>query len=506
MFQNLKKGMAERGVSARSVTAIIVFGAIALVFIFFGLPNRLGAGMGAVATVNGAVISVADFQKEEQRITEYMSSLFGGSMDLGPQRNMLRQQAIESLVQSEVIHQATQDEGILAPDAEIRDVITKDIAAFQKDGRFEREFYSRYLEMTRSSEGDFENRIRKELKANRLRNLFETALRPNNLEDQKLAELRLNRMNVQFARINEEELKRSSKVSDSEVKEALSNPEVLKKAQAFFEANPKEFSSEEEVHAQHILIMAKAGDQAAAKKALEKANSLFERAKKEDFGKLAKAESEDPGSKDKGGDLGYFSRGRMVKEFEDMAFSAPVGQVSSPVRTNYGYHLIKVLDKKEARKSDFAQQKEEVVKKFLAKDKVEQAIGEIDKALSEKEYSKVDAALKSLNVAWDETGFFDIGSDTVPKINPPTVSQAVFELSNDRPWLDRLVREANEKYVLKLKEMKKVDTVVNDSGDEKAKREQSFAQKRRGDSAFKTWLKIQETGSKVSINPEIFKN
>lgn len=506
MFTNLKKGMAERGVSARSVTAFVVFGAIALVFIFFGLPNKLGVGIGAVATVNGAVISVADFQKEEQRITEYMSNLFGGNMDMGPQRNMLRQQAIESLVQAEVIHQATQDEGILAPDAEIRDVIVKDIAAFQKEGRFERDYYSRYLEMTRTSEADFEMRIRKELKANRLRNLFETALRPNGLEDQKLEELRSNRMNVQFARFNEEELIRAAKVTDADVKTALAQPETLKKGEDYFNTHKNEFTADEQVRAQHILIMSKAGDEASAKTALEKANKLFERAQKEDFAKLAKAESEDPGSKDKGGDLGFFNRGRMVKEFEDVAFTSPVGKVSSPVRTNYGYHLIKVLEKKDSQKADFASQQAEVMKKFLAKDKVDQALSEIDKAVVAKDYAKVESLVKSLNVAWDETGLFDIGADMVPKITSPNVSQAVFELSNEKPWLDRVLREANEKYVLKLKEIKKADVATKTAADEKAKREQSFAQKRRGDSAFEAWLKIQKTGSKVSINPEIFQN
>jgi foldase protein PrsA len=96
-----------------------------------------------------------------------------------------------------------------------------------------------------------------------------------------------------------------------------------------------------EVKASHILVE----KEEEAKNILEKIN------KGEDFGELAKKYSKDPGSKEKGGDLGYFSKGMMVPEFEKAAFALKKGEISAPVKTKHGYHIIKVVDtKKETKK------------------------------------------------------------------------------------------------------------------------------------------------------------
>ena len=503
MIDRLKKGMAENGVSVRSVTAVVVFGAIALVFVFFGLPSHQGGGIGSVATVNGVVISVAEFQKEEERVAEYMSSLFGGNMDLGPQRGMLRQQAIESLIQAELINQVTKEEGILSPDSEVRDVIVKDISAFQKDGKFERDYYERYLQATRSSQVEFENRIRKEMKANRVRSLFETALRPNQLEEKKLADLRANQMNVAFVKMSDEQMNESIQVSESEVKAALAQADGLKKAEEYFNSHKSEFGRDEEVRAQHILILAKEGDAKAEAEALAKIKAIKEQLKKGDFAKIAEKESQDPGSKQKGGDLGFFSRGSMVKEFEDVAFGSPVGKVSEPVKTSYGYHLIKVTDKKSARVADFEKQKDEAMKKVISREKSDKLVADLDKAVAAKDLAQVDSLIKSLGARWEETGFFDLNSESIPKVTSAGVTQAIYELGPKKMWIDRVIREANEKYIVKLKEVKK-SVAANE--DLKAQRDRNFAQKRRGDSAFGLWLKDRRQESKVTINPVIFQN
>ena len=106
----------------------------------------------------------------------------------------------------------------------------------------------------------------------------------------------------------------------------------------------------EQVTAAHVLVLvpkdAPAEEDAAA---LAKINGIRDRALAgEDFGALAAEFSEDPGSKDKGG-VYTFGRGRMVKPFEDAAFSQPIGEVGPPVRTNYGYHILKVLERSEPR-------------------------------------------------------------------------------------------------------------------------------------------------------------
>jgi parvulin-like peptidyl-prolyl isomerase len=117
----------------------------------------------------------------------------------------------------------------------------------------------------------------------------------------------------------------------------------------FYRENIKEFEAPEAVKASHILIaVPKDAKPEDREKAKAKAADIFKQAqvKGADFAKLAKENSDDPGSKEEGGSLGFFSRGDMVPEFEKAAFDAQKGQVVGPVETQFGYHIIKVEDKK----------------------------------------------------------------------------------------------------------------------------------------------------------------
>lgn len=127
-----------------------------------------------------------------------------------------------------------------------------------------------------------------------------------------------------------------------------------KEAREYFEKNREDFDIPEQVRARHILVDTE-----------EEAQEIISRLEKgEDFAEIAKEVSKDTGSKDKGGDLGFFSRGEMVKEFEEAAFSLKVGERSEPIKTSYGYHIIEKLEHKEAREVSY----EEVA------DKVKEAI------------------------------------------------------------------------------------------------------------------------------------
>jgi peptidyl-prolyl cis-trans isomerase C len=109
----------------------------------------------------------------------------------------------------------------------------------------------------------------------------------------------------------------------------------------------KQMGQEQEVHARHILIRAAAGDDKASKEAEDKIKAIIVRLKKgEDFAKVASEATEDPSGKANGGDLGYFSKEQMVPEFSDTAFKLDKDQISEPVKTQFGWHVIKVEDKR----------------------------------------------------------------------------------------------------------------------------------------------------------------
>jgi parvulin-like peptidyl-prolyl isomerase len=137
---------------------------------------------------------------------------------------------------------------------------------------------------------------------------------------------------------------------------------------AYLEEHREDYDTPEEVHARHILIRVPEG---ASEAEIAQAKKQIEDIKKElengaDFAELAKKYSQDPGSAPNGGDLGFFRRGQMVREFEDAAFSLEPGQISDPVRTQFGFHLIKVEEKKPAQHPELAQIRERVLKDYIA--------------------------------------------------------------------------------------------------------------------------------------------
>ncbi|NOY38942.1 MAG: hypothetical protein GXO95_01505 [Nitrospirae bacterium] len=137
------------------------------------------------------------------------------------------------------------------------------------------------------------------------------------------------------------EIEEKAKVTEEDVKK-------------YFDTHPDEFSTDR-VRASHILVSTK-----------EEADSLLKKLKAgEDFAALAKKNSIDKGSAAKGGDLGFFGRGQMVPEFEKAVFSMKKGEVSEPVKTQFGYHIIKLTDLKKGEKADYDKVKESLSKKLL---------------------------------------------------------------------------------------------------------------------------------------------
>jgi peptidyl-prolyl cis-trans isomerase C len=151
-----------------------------------------------------------------------------------------------------------------------------------------------------------------------------------------------------------------------------------------YDENPEDFKQKAQVHARHILIKVAAdADEAAKAEARKKIEAVEEKAKKgTDFAELAKTHSEGP-SNVRGGDLGFFGRGQMVKPFEEAAFGLEPGKISDVVETRFGYHLIKVEERKKERTLSFDEVKPQLMEK-LKRGKLEQEMRTYLLALREK--------------------------------------------------------------------------------------------------------------------------
>lgn len=166
----------------------------------------------------------------------------------------------------------------------------------------------------------------------------------------------------------------------------LSSASVLdEEIKMYYKAHKDEFTAPEMVRARHILVRVdKSASEGEKKAANSKLSGILKRAKAgEDFAKLAAEFSEDPGAKEKGGDLGFFQKGSMVSEFETAAFSLKPGEISGIVETQFGHHIIKVEEKKSSVLEPFESVSRKIKDKILSDRKTTLVQKLIDKAMKD---------------------------------------------------------------------------------------------------------------------------
>ncbi len=278
----------------------VVLPIIFLTIILF-LPVAFSAEPAAekVAVVNGTVITKNEYDRELARFKERMT-MQGGEIN-DSDMPAIKKQVIENIIGMMLLYQDATAKGITADQTAID---------------------SQWKQLKDQYPDDQK---------------LQDALKQLNITEDSIKEQIKKGLTLQ--KFIKENFYDKTNISDSEVK-------------AFYDANPDKFNKPEEVRASHILITVKPDADDAQKKAarteIEKIQARIKAG--EDFATLAKENSKDPGSKENGGDLGFFTRGQMVKPFEDAAFALKPGMVSDIVETQFGYHIIKVTDRKAAGK------------------------------------------------------------------------------------------------------------------------------------------------------------
>ncbi len=495
MSQNIadqmKHALGKQQLTTKKVVAGLLFGAISVTFVFAGVGIRSGRlGAGYVAQVNNTLISVGDLQREEQRVERFYAQMYGG-MDLSAQRQYMMQESLQNLVSSELVSQAARKAGLGATDQEVLDYIVKDYTVFQVNGVFQRERYFQFLKLNHFTPSDFEDLIRKEIENVRARHAFEWAALNNKLEKEKSEKLRQTQMILSFIQFNPQQLEKNMKFSAPEIKTAFANPEFQKRAEEEFKLRKALFDQKEQVRAQHILIRVNPQDPKSDAVALAKAKKIRAEALKGNFGALAAKNSDDPGSKNKKGELGFFSRGQMVPEFEKVAFSLKPGEISEPVKTQFGYHIIKVEEKKPAVEATYDHFKNDVAQILMARDYI---TSQKDKLAEIFDKGEDKAFLAKTQLSWKDTAPFDLSADEIPGLASPKVEDSLTEIMTDRK--PHLIRDGEVEYIVKLKEIKDVAPVgtsvaLNDT-----------FQKMKSQDLFGAWIQNFRQSAKLEINAD----
>ena len=495
MSSRIKKGLTDKGITYRSIVAFFIFGMIVLVFVLSDLSGRHkgSSTMSTAAEVNGELISLKDFQEEETRLGQYYSQVLGGQFDSEIQRNMLRGEVMNSLVTKSVAAQAAEKEGIYATDAEVRHMIVEELPYFKKDGVFQSDTYKSILQANKLTPSEFETKLRKDIKNQRSRQLFESSLAMTELQKKIENELRSSKLNLEFIQISAADYTKANVVTAVELTKALASDEFKKKVEDNFKANQSQYNTPEQVKASHILIKADASSDAEARL---KAEATLKRLSTEDFGKVAAQISDDTGSKVKNGELGFFSKGQMVKEFEEVAFSLPIGKVSGLVKTPFGYHIIKVTDKKAAQKIELESVKNEIAKKIISDEKYIAFIKSIENDLSTGKSDSVVTQLNAAKLNWKETGYFDIAAEVAPIMNSVQAIKLALELTKVHPIAKKLVREGNVQFLIKLKDVK------TEAGDFKTQ-DQNMLEKQKSLGVYQAWVAAFKKSARIETNTNL---
>jgi len=419
-------------------------------FAFFGLESytRAVGGREEVATVEGSPISRRELDDALREQVERLQQMFGRDFDLAAVDTPdFRQRILEALISDRIVTQeVARSNMVLARQAVIDEIMRA--PEFQEDGEFSPARYEGYLRARRLSDAANVETLRVQAPASRLlSSISATAIQPRAVAERML-ELEGQRREVSEALIPAVAYLSQVKPDEGALK-------------AFYEANPDEFKVAERVRAEYLVLSADelargevASDDELKKaygerlasgrlgvaeqrrashilvKTKEEADKLLAEAKKapQRFADLAKKHSEDPGSAQKGGDLGFFAAGDMVKPFAEAAFAMKPDEIAGPVQSEFGFHVIRLLGIQPGKVRSFEDVKAELSAE-LTKQKAGQKFTESAEGFNNLVYEQSDslkAASERYKLKVQASGWISKGGTGAGALSHPRLLAALF--------------------------------------------------------------------------------
>ncbi|MGH8708709.1 MAG: SurA N-terminal domain-containing protein, partial [Burkholderiales bacterium] len=367
-------------IQKRKRLAQVVLVLLVIPFAFFGLESytRSVGARDDVAVVNGSAITQAEFAEELRRQQDRLRAAFGADIDIAAlDTTESRLALLDSLVSQRLIAGAALRGGLLVSDEQLRDTIAA-VPAFQGENGFSRSNYEALLRAQNMTPQMFEARLRQDLSLAQLTDAVRGTAIVSRTVTERLEAIQAERREVQEALVAALPFVAQVKVGDAQIRayydanaaefrvpervraevlvlsaEALGEREPIAEAElkAAYEARASQYRVDEQRRASHILVPT---EEEAAKLAAEARKSPGR------FAELAKKHSQDPGSAANGGDLGFFGRGMMVPAFEQAAFRMKEGEIGAPVKSEFGWHVIRLTGVQPAKSRAFAEVRAEL--------------------------------------------------------------------------------------------------------------------------------------------------
>lgn len=458
-------------ITSNKTVVKVVLAIIILPFAFFGIDFyfRDGGGGIGVAEIGGTAISEQEFGVALRNAQDRMREQASGNAQLTAYLGSpeFKQSVLNDMIQRRLLLNQAVASGMAVPNAELQRVIS-DIAAFRDEsGKFSVSRYERLLSAQNLTPTMFENQIRQEIMLGRVQSAVgATAFMPQTVAE-RLIRIREQEREVSQLVITPAQFKSRVKVGTEEAtkyyeehKDEFQIPErvrveyVVLTAEAaahsvkvedaelreIYEKRIADFQTAEERRASHILIAVPADASKEQKDKLRgQADEIYQQIKQAPgrFAELAKQHSQDPGSGERGGDLGFFQRGFMVKPFEDAVFAMKQGDLSEPVETQYGFHIIRLDSIKAVKTTPFEQVRSELLEQ-ARKDRVQRAYAEAAQTFGDMVYSQYDSlkpVAEALNLTIQKSDWIArSGGSSNPLLNNEKLLEELFssEAINDK--------------------------------------------------------------------------
>ncbi len=373
-----------------------ILGLLVLVFSLWGIGSFRSQKADILARVNGDKILMESYRRAYNNVMDRYRQMFKGQIPEGLLKRLnIKQQVVDSLIDRVLIRQAANRQGIRVTNREIQELILS-IPAFRRNGAFDQRVYERVLREERLTPAAFETQVRDQLLADKLKGLLCSGLYVSDVEARQHYVYENEKIDLAYVAIDPSICRKEVNATDEAIsswykahrERYMTEPQIRLRYLAFREADAErdanvtdqevklyyqehrhEYRVKERRRARHILLrVPRNADKKEVEEVRKRAERIYKRIKRgESFARLARRYSEDPGSAKKGGELGFFSRGEMVKPFEDAVFSMKPGQISRPIRTPFGWHIIKLEKIEPARFRPLSEVKKSIVARLRAK-------------------------------------------------------------------------------------------------------------------------------------------